>query len=92
MPMAGLIKDNAGNLCGRTYFGGGTGCKNTGHVGRGSVFKLAADGTESVLYAFHSMHGVHPHASLLKGPNGLLYGTATAGGTNNDGVIFSVKK
>ena len=37
MPYAGLIPDNAGNLYGTTWRGGGAGC---GGVGCGTVFKL----------------------------------------------------
>jgi uncharacterized repeat protein (TIGR03803 family) len=50
-PAAGLILDKAGNLYGTTSRGGGTGC---GGNGCGTVFKLATDGTESVLHVFGS--------------------------------------
>ncbi len=90
-PEAGLVIDKSGNLYGTTFFGGGTGCKQTGHVGCGTVFKLAPDGTETVLYAFKHLHGAYPAAALLL-QNGILYGTASEGGTNNDGVVFSLKK
>ena len=88
IPVAGLIMDKAGNLYGTTYFGGGSHCRG---AGCGTIFKLAPDGTETILYAFRRAHGANPTAALLL-KNGVLYGTATAGGTNNDGVVFSVKK
>jgi uncharacterized repeat protein (TIGR03803 family) len=43
-PTAGLIADGAGNLYGTTYLGGAD--------GDGVVFKLAPNGTETVLYSF----------------------------------------
>ncbi len=90
-PYAGVIADQQGNLYGTTYFGGGTGC---GHnAGCGTVFKLAPDGKERVLYAFQGgSDGGLPEAALLAGKNGILIGTATVGGTKDNGVVFSVSK
>jgi len=91
-PLAGVIFDKKGNLYGTTEYGGSKGC---GGRGCGTVFKLAPDGTESVLYAFkgrhQNPHGANPAASLLLGKKGTLYGTTTVGGTANDGVVFSLK-
>ena len=86
-PDAGVILDKAGNLYGTTYEGGDSGCKGRGC---GVVFKLAPDGTETVLYAFGSRHGASPAAGLLMGKNDTLYGTTTAGGKDRDGVVFKV--
>jgi uncharacterized repeat protein (TIGR03803 family) len=88
-PIGGVNMDKTGNLYGTTTYGGGPHCKGEGC---GTVFKLAPDGTETVLFAFFGKHGVQPDASLLMGKDGLLYGTASAGGKYNDGVVFSVKK
>jgi uncharacterized repeat protein (TIGR03803 family) len=89
-PQGGLIPDKAGNLYGTTYVGGGAGC---GGNGCGTVFKLATDGTETVLFRFGNPNkGYFPWTGLLAGKNGLLYGTATSGGINNNGVVFSVRK
>jgi uncharacterized repeat protein (TIGR03803 family) len=86
-PLAGLIMDKAGNLYGTTGYGG-SGCKG-GNCG--IAFKLAPDGTETVLYAFgNRSSGHHPAAPLLMGKHNVLYGTTTAGGTDLDGVVFSV--
>ena len=87
-PEGSLIMDTAGNLYGTTYYGGSTKCHGGGC---GAVFKLAPDGREIVLFAFGN-GGRFPAAGLLAGAHGLLYGTATAGGTNKDGVVFRVKK
>ena len=48
-PDAGLVIDNAGNLYGTTEFGGSRAC---GGPGCGTVFKIAPNGTETVLHAF----------------------------------------
>lgn len=45
-PYGSLSRDPSGNRYGTTY-GGGTGCLN----GCGTVYKIAADGTETILYA-----------------------------------------
>jgi len=89
-PETGVIMDKAGNLYGTTFAGGGMHCSHTS-AGCGTVFKLAPDGTETVLFAFYAKRGVQPAAALLMGKHGLLYGTATAGGKHSDGVVFSVK-
>ena len=91
-PEAGLVMDEAGDFYGTTYYGGSAGCKKTGQLGCGTVFKLAPDMTVSVLFAFKGRYGQYPTAGLLMGKHGILYGTATAGGKHNDGVVFSVKE
>jgi len=93
-PESALIMDKSGNLYGTTYNGGSNGCRKSGC---GTVFELAPDGTETVLYAFRKHQGQYPHGQypaggLLLGKSGLLYGTATAGGPDNVGVVFSVKQ
>jgi uncharacterized repeat protein (TIGR03803 family) len=45
-PHAGLIKDDAGNFYGTTFYGGDT------QLGQGTAFKLVPDGTKTVLHAF----------------------------------------
>jgi uncharacterized repeat protein (TIGR03803 family) len=91
-PEASVILDSAGNIYGTTFDGGGIACK--GVSGCGTVFELAPDGTETVLYAFqtHPPHGRNSVAPLLLGNDGVLYGTATQGGAHKDGVVFKVKK
>jgi uncharacterized repeat protein (TIGR03803 family) len=83
-PKAGLIEDKAGNLYGTTTAGG------TGDFG--TVFKLAPDGTETVLNSFGGTSGSDPNGNLLAGNNGNLYGTAEQGGNDNVGVVFAVKR
>lgn len=85
-PAAGLVMDSSGNLYGTTEFGGSTNC--TG--GCGTVFKLAPDGTETILHDFTAgSDGFAPDgALLLDGRN--LYGTAVAGGSGSSGVVFKL--
>ena len=89
IPGAGLIMDKVGNLYGTTESGGQSACRR---YGCGTVFRLAPDGTETILYSFQRNHGTGPTSSLLAGKNGELYGTTTAGGVYNHGVVFNVKK
>jgi len=68
-PHGDLIFDKAGNLYGTT-FGGGA-------YGYGTVFKLNATGTETVLYSFTGgTDGRGPRAGLIFDQAGNLYGTA----------------
>jgi uncharacterized repeat protein (TIGR03803 family) len=83
-PQAGLIKDSAGNLYGTTTSGGTSGL--------GTVFKLAPNGQETVLYSFAGgSDGANPaDASLVRDSAGNLYATTPSGGDSNFGVVFKV--
>jgi len=78
-PYAGLIADRAGNLYGTTDFGGVS--------GNGAVFKLAPDGTETVLYSFAGgpSDGLGPFGGLIADRAGNLYGTTAGGGASGNG-------
>ena len=80
-PEGDLLLDAAGNLYGTTVEGG-QGCSNPyGASGCGTVFKIAPDGKESVLYRFtDTPDGAHPAAGLVADRDGNLYGTTGAGG------------
>lgn len=84
-PVAGVIKDKAGNLYGTTAYGG---------LGWGTVFKLASDGTETVLYRFAGAgDGAGPIAGVLIDKKGNLYGTTVQGGNGCDygcGTVFKL--
>src|SRR5215472_15143357 len=76
--ISGLIFDEAGNLWGTTIQGGG---KGKCGVGCGTVFKIATDGTETVVHAFAGgSDGRSPEASLVSDGTGNLYGTTSSGG------------
>ena len=82
-PEAGLIRDAAGNLYGTTYGGGG--------IGYGTVFKLDATGTETVLYNFTGQaDAAFPVASVIRDAVGNLYGTTPVGGASGFGTVFEV--
>jgi len=88
-PQGGLVADKAGNLYGTTYLGGVTG------GGGGTVFKIAPDGTETVLYRFCSVancaDGWEPAGNLLLDSAGNIYGTTTRGAyVSFNGTIFKL--
>lgn len=62
--------------------------------GDGTVFRVTPSGTFSVLHSFDGSDGRWPLAVLAQGSDGLLYGTAYAGGAsdgasgNGDGTLF----
>jgi uncharacterized repeat protein (TIGR03803 family) len=80
-PLSGLLLDSAGNLYGTTFGGGGTKCLRGHANGCGTVYKLDASGTETVLYAFTGgADGAFPDDRLVADPAGNLYGTTAQGG------------
>jgi uncharacterized repeat protein (TIGR03803 family) len=87
-PLAGLLRDAAGNLYGTTYSGGASGF--------GVVFKLNRRGTETVLHSFAGgADGEYPYSELVLDADGDLYGTAAGGGGTGCGgfgcgVVFEV--
>ena len=88
-PRAGLIADSSGNLYGTTNQGGGSECNGPGC---GVVFKLAPNGTETVLYSFCSLlscsDGALPLGGLIADRAGNLYGTTYEGG--GSGCIYGL--
>lgn len=83
-PQAGLITDNAGNFYGTTYSGGA--------IGGGTVFKISATGTETVLHSFTGFpsDGANPRAGLVMDDLGNLYGTTSLGGASDRGTVFKI--
>jgi uncharacterized repeat protein (TIGR03803 family) len=86
-PLGGLLIDSAGNLFGTTRLGGtGTFCGG----GCGTVFKLAPNGTKTILYNFTGQSdGATPTGSLIADAQGNLYGTTALGG-HDHGTVFRV--
>jgi uncharacterized repeat protein (TIGR03803 family) len=70
----GLARDRQGNLYGTTPGGGS--------FGHGTVFRVDAAGSQSVLYSFTGTNGdgAVPQAGLVLDPQGNLYGTTEQGG------------
>jgi uncharacterized repeat protein (TIGR03803 family) len=65
-----------------------------GIANAGAFFRLAKDGTYSVLhlYANGAPEGSGPRDALLEGGDGKLYGTTRSGGTANLGTVFHMDK
>jgi uncharacterized repeat protein (TIGR03803 family) len=83
-PYGTLVMDQQGNLYGTTE-GGGTADY------AGTVFKLAPNGTYTILHRFaRSTEGANPYAGLVMDKSGILYGTTEVGGINNFGTVFKV--
>lgn len=86
-PLAGLVRDAAGNLYGTTERGGSSICPSDGC---GVVFKVDSNGHESVLHAFNRTDGKFPMAGLLLDAAGNLYGTTFSGGPSFFGTVFKI--
>lgn len=86
LPESDLMEDQAGNLYGTTFWMG------LPPYGQGVVFKVAPDGTETVLYTFcaqgNCSDGANPLSSLVTDASGDFYGTTEMGGANNLGTVF----
>jgi uncharacterized repeat protein (TIGR03803 family) len=83
-PYAALILGKDGNFYGTTAAGGAG--------GNGTVFKITAEGAESIIYAFAggATDGSTPHAALIQGSDGDFYGTTQMAGANGVGTVFKV--
>jgi uncharacterized repeat protein (TIGR03803 family) len=92
-PIGTLTMDRAGNLYGTASKGGfaGFGC----FLGCGSVFKLTQVGSNwlfAPLYSFQGeSDGSTPYAGVTIGPNGSLYGTTGAEGTQDGGTVYNLQ-
>lgn len=90
-PWSDLISDASGNLYGTTENGGGANCTINGQQGCGTVFKVAPQGNEKVLYAFQGGHdGSFPFAGLTTDAAGNFYGTTSQGGMAGAGTVFKI--
>lgn len=83
-PVSGLVLGKKNTLYGTT--------QNGGSSNDGTIFEIAKNGTESVLYNFTggTGDGAYPTAQLtLDKKTGIFYGTAYQGGADSSGVIFA---
>ncbi len=80
-PQGTLVRDATGNLYGETNNGGDLSVQNCGSgswKGCGVVFKLDANGNETVLYTFiDGRDQAYPSGGLLRDRAGNLYGTTS---------------
>jgi uncharacterized repeat protein (TIGR03803 family) len=84
-PYAGVMVDSAGNVYGTTQTGGANGL--------GTVFKITAAGTETILHSFgaSAVDGQTPRAGVIMDSAGNLYGTTSKGGANQIGTVFRIE-
>lgn len=87
-PYGGLALGNDGNFYGTTTGGGNYG-------NNGTVFRVATNGTVSILASFAKTNGANAYAELFQGSDGCFYGTTQNGGTNDiiyngHGTVFKV--
>jgi uncharacterized repeat protein (TIGR03803 family) len=92
-PLSNLILDGSGNLYGTTeYSAFPNPCGSSPSCG--TVFELVNSSgsySEEVLYNFLGGNdGAFPHAGLLMGPTGTLYGTAYDDGAEFIGTVFEL--
>ncbi len=86
---AGLVGDDAGNLYGTTFYGDTS-------LGDGTAFKLAPDGTKTILHSFSGGTDGGLPAGLIIDKAGNLFGTTQQGGRsggcngNGCGVVFEL--
>ncbi len=84
-PQGSLIADPAGNFYGTTAEGGAGSA--------GTVFKVAPDGSETVLHSFEGTDGSAPNGGLVRDSKGNLYGTTVSGGqgpNGGQGTVFEL--
>jgi uncharacterized repeat protein (TIGR03803 family) len=80
-PRGALLQARDGNLYGTASQGG--------FYGGGTLFKIALDGTISILHPFGGgSDGATPNGALIQGSDGDLYGTTSRGGLFNEGTVF----
>ncbi len=84
-PEAGLMQNSDGYLYGVTFEGGTNGV--------GTLFKIGPGGGLVYVHDFDAFigDGLYPNGSPVEGFDGNLYGTATAGGTNSGGTVYTFK-
>ncbi|MBN1527346.1 MAG: hypothetical protein JW919_07180 [Candidatus Omnitrophica bacterium] len=82
-PLTTLIMDSRGTLYGTTASGGA--------YGWGAIYSIDSDGSNyRTLHSFNEGEGQSAHATLIMDSQGVLYGTAWAGGDDKCGTIFSM--
>ncbi len=85
-PVSSLIQGTDGNLYGATELGGP---KQTG-----TLFRISPTGTLTTLHYFCLQSGCpdgyEPESALVQYTDGIFYGTASSGGADNYGTVFSL--
>jgi uncharacterized repeat protein (TIGR03803 family) len=84
-PNAGVVQGPDGTLYGTTAYGG--------TAGRGAVFRIQPDGSGYATLLscqFSGGDGQLAEAPMIRGSDGMLYGTCSYGGTYGIGTVFRV--
>ncbi len=82
-PHAGLIGANNAKLYGMTPEGG--------EFDKGVLYAIdQPSGAYEKIVDFEGINGQYPSGDLVKAVNGILYGTTSTGGENDDGVLFEL--
>jgi len=87
-PTSALVQGDDGNFYGTTPYGGA--------YKDGTAFMMTPNGALSILHSFGdpsvASDGRHPQAPMIVGNDGTFYGTTSAGGNANQGVVFQMTK
>jgi uncharacterized repeat protein (TIGR03803 family) len=76
------LAEPTGSFVGTTAFGG--------ENNQGTVYRLAVDGTVTLLHSFSGPDGATPQFGMVKAPDNMYYGTTNGGGDNQVGTIFRI--
>ncbi len=90
-PLAGITFDQQGRIYGTTYAGG--------YQENGVVYRGVREGAGWIFTPIYTFRGPDggggdgsgPLARVVFGPDGLLYGTTSTGGTSGNGTVFSLQ-
>jgi len=82
-PSSSLVDGGDGFLYGTTFYGG-TVVPDKNPDGYGTVFRVDASGAFQTVHRFDRVNGERPNG-LVRGPDGLLYGTTSHGGDLDPG-------
>lgn len=88
-PASSLVRDSSGNLYGSTVAGG----SYCSPYGCGVIFELSKSGSqwnETVLHDFTGGTDGGGPSGVILGDHGKLFGSAAAGGTSSNGVVFEL--
>jgi YVTN family beta-propeller protein/uncharacterized repeat protein (TIGR03803 family) len=85
-PHDGLMLASDGNLYGTTSGGSGPDLVYS----FGTVFGMTPEGELTTIHTFNKIDGSHPNGGLVEGSDDLLYGVTYYGGSQYDGIIFSI--
>ena len=86
-PSAGLVQATDGDLYGTTTAGGNLSCSSQVFNGCGVVFRIALDGTFSIMHEFDGTDGANPWGALAQATSGVFFGTTMG---HSWGTVFSL--